>query len=448
MKRIVQSAMCFVAVLLMLHAASAACADSDGGKNLTAKGIASGADAYGGNSSRNASYTDVCQSETTVLEFFCEQESVKGANESCGSNERCSDGACRVVALANATEGTATNRTGAAGNASANRTGTEKFPDPLSEESKDFFNESTLEDFLSPDKRAEPQPELPRPVLKPEELPVNVTPEPVKPPIVVPPEEFELEPAVNTLLLNVTVNMSSVPPRLIGYSTFVDKSLLFPQFLPGVKPDAGLYATCTMTYPNASRASSASYLRGSSTVLYVSALSPSFKCPKVKDVDLELTYRLTNLGLAEIYPDGQMHSCTAPWFSPSTGKAGTSVVKTPFVVNKVLVPVGAADRQVSGKIIVPVRQGQPTTFNRFQYTSPRAVYFEAFRGTEGQHLGIELTLVRCREGKPLPALPRAKEGQEALRIEQPRLSFFVRLRCLLSALFGGDYESCVYARSR
>lgn len=450
MKELMWTTLCFIVILLMLHAASAACTDSDRGKNLTAKGTASGADAYSGNVGVNATYTDVCQSETTVLEFFCEGNdelaSVKAVNKSCASNERCSDGACRIAAsAANTTNGTTTNVTG---NSSANKTSAEEFPDPLSEESKDFFSEFTLDDFLSPEKRAEPQPELPsRAAPLPGELPANVTPEPVKPPVVVPPEE-ELEEAVNRLLLNVTVNISSVPPRLIGYSTFVDKSLLFPQFLPSVKPDAGLYATCTMTYPNASYASSAPYLRGSSIVLYVSALSPSFKCPKVKDVEVELAYHLTNLGLAEIYPDGQTYTCTAPWFSPSTGRIGSSVVKTPFVVNKVLVPVGTADRQTSGKIIVPVRQGQPTTFNRFQYTAPRAVYLEAFRGTEGQHLGIELTLVRCKEGKPLPALPKAKNEQGVLQSEQPRAGFFVRLRCLLSALFGGDYDGCVYARSR
>lgn len=447
-----------LAVLASSTMVSAVCSDSDSGKNLTAKGTASGADAYGGNISVNATYTDLCQGETRVLEFFCEgsgeQASVNAVNESCASGEQCLQGACSIAVsvtnAANTANTTNKTTTPAKGNFSANQTSptsAEEFPDPLSEESKDFFSEFTLEDFFSPGKRAEPQPELPSP-RAPQigEAPVNVTPEVVQPPV--PAEEEELEPAVNKLLLNVTVNMSSVPPRLIGYSTFVDTSLLFPQFLPSVKPDAGLYATCMMPYPNAS-SSSQTYLRGSSIVLYVSALSPSLKCPKAKDVELELAYRLTNLGLAEIYPDGQTHSCTAPWFSPSTGRMGSSVVKTPFVVSRVLVPIGAADRQMKGKIIVPVRQGQATAFNHFQYTAPRAVYIEAFRGASGQHLGIELTMVRCKEGKPLPALPSANGKQGALQVEQQRApSFFVRLRCLLSALFGRDYEGCVYARSR
>ena len=143
-----------------------------------------------------------------------------------------------------------------------------------------------------------------------------------------------------------------------------------------------------------------------------------------------------------------MHNCTAPWYSPSTRKMGSSVVKTPFVVHKMLVPIGAADRQMSGRIVVPVRQGQETTFSRFRYTAPRAVYLEAFRGVEGQHLGIELTMVRCKEGKPLPVQSPTKNKEDILQIaEQPRPGFFVRLRCLFSVLFGGDYESCVYTHS-
>ena len=257
-------------------------------------------------------------------------------------------------------------------------------------------------------------------------------------------DEDELEPPVNKLLLNLTVNMTSVPPRLIGQRTFLDKSLLVPQFLPNVRPDAGLYANCDFAYQNISRLTNDSLPRGSSTLLYVSALSPSFKCPKVKNLDIEIAYRLVNTGIAEVYPDGVSHACRAPWYSSSLNQVGTSVVRTPFIVQRVIVPLGKQNRITTGTFVVPVRSGSAINFNHFQYTSPRVVYLEAFRGGKGDYVAMEFTLVRCVEGKGAPTPFLDNTSQRNISEDIPEPSFFAKTWCKVISWFGRDYESCLY----
>lgn len=314
----------------------------------------------------------------------------------------------------------------------------EAFPDPLSKESKDFFEEFIVEDFLTPEGVANAQPDLPAP----EDFgdgPVII----VNETIFIDPEELEFNPPVNKLLLNLSVNTTASPPRLIGRSTFIDKSLLFPQFLPNVRPDAGLYANCDMAYQNVSGVEQRTLPRGSSVVLYVSALSPSLKCPRAAHLDIEVAYRLVNTGIAEVYPDGIIHACRASWYSSSLNASGTSVVRTPFVVQRVIVPVGAPNRVVSGSFVVPVRSGRSINFNHFQYTSPRVVYLEAFRGNRGDYTAMEFTLVRCVEGKGMPA-PRNEGTVKTFPEAIPEPGFFTKLKCRIASFFSEDYETCLY----
>ncbi len=416
-----------------------ACYDSDGGMNTSVKGITRGADEYGGNVSKTGNYTDRCINASMVAEFLCGPASSVAGNGAVISvyvscSQGCSEGICTgLAAFANTSL-----KNNSSSNISTNDSVTFGFPDPLSPESEDFFESFILEDFLTPEGVANAQPDLPsEPSLSDESLNESGS---IQPGI----DEDELDPAVNKLLLNLTVNMTSMPPRLIGRGTFLDKSLLVPQFLPNVRPDAGLYANCDFAYQNISRITNDSLPRGSSTLLYVSALSPSFKCPRVKNLDIEIAYRLVNTGIAEVYPDGVSHACRAPWYSPSLNQVGTSVVRTPFVVQRVIVPLGKQNRITTGTFVVPVRSGSAINFNHFQYTSPRVVYLEAFRGSKGDYVAMEFTLVRCVEGKgaPTPFLNNTSQRNIAANILEP--GFFTKAWCKIISWFGSDYESCLY----
>jgi len=414
------------------------CHDSDGGMNTSVKGSTRGADEYGGNVSKNSNYTDICIDTSTVAEFLCGPASgVVGNGAVISFNVSCSQGCFDGICTGFATSlGAESNNTSS--NLSSNNSGTFGFPDPLSPESEDFFESFTLEDFLTPEGVANAQPDLIPELLLPEES-VNESGS-ILPEI----GEDELNPAVNKLLLNLTVNMTSVPPRLIGRGTFLDKSLLVPQFLPNPRPDAGLYANCDFAYQNLSRITNDSLPRGSSTLLYVSALSPSLKCPRAKNLDIEIAYRLVNTGVAEVYPDGVSHACRALWYSPSINQVGTSVVRTPFVVQRVIVPLGKQNRVVTGTFVVPVRSGSAINFNHFQYTSPRVVYLEAFRGSKGDYVAMEFTLVRCVEGKGAPTPFLNNTSQRNVSKDIPEPGFFARVWCKAISWFGKDYESCLY----
>src|SRR3989344_5302566 len=181
-----------------------ACYDSDGGMNTSVKGITQGADEYGGNVSKTGNYTDFCINASIVAEFLCGPAfgiagngAVISFNVSC--NQGCSDGICTGLAASN---------NNASSNLSSNNSTTFGFPDPLSPESEDFFESFILEDFLTPEGFANAQPDLAPELLLPEES-VNESGS-ILPEI----GEDELNPAVNKLLLNLTVNMTSVPPRL------------------------------------------------------------------------------------------------------------------------------------------------------------------------------------------------------------------------------------------
>lgn len=438
----IRGAVFFAALVFIASVAlvSAACTDSDSGVNVSVLGTTSGLDAYGGNASVMRNYTDRCQNAAQVLEFFCgEAESVVGANVSCASG--CDGGVCISVPLSapaslNATPNNTTSPNGSMeSNASSVSVGSAAFPDPLAPESEDFFEEFTVEDFLTPDRVASPQPELPEPR---EVAPVETS---VTEVIFQPGSDAaEFEPRADKLLLNLTVNTTAMPPRLIGRGTFVDKSLLFPQFLPNVRPDAGLYATCDLAYQNAS-VKNPSLSRGSSTVLYLSALSPSFKCPRVQELDVEIAYRLINVGVAEIYTDGVAHACRTPWYSPSLEQAGISVVRTPFVLQRVIVQPGPLNKVIRGSFVVPVRAGGATNFNHFYHTSPRVVYLEAFRGNNGDYISMEFTLVRCAEGK---GVSNVSTSSAPASEDIPEPGLLKRMWCSIVSWFGRDYESCLY----
>jgi hypothetical protein len=433
-----------IASIMFAGFAAAVCTDSDDGVNTSVQGTTSGFDAYGGNLSVLLNYTDRCQNTGQVLEFFCNKnDGVEGVNVSCAY--ACDNGACSPFILStNVSTNVSTNMSlnatpkssVASSNASSVPAGDSSFPDPLAPESQDFFQEFTLEDFLTPERVASPQPELP---VLPGAAPVETGVSEVifKPDS----EEVEFEPPVNRLLLNLTVNTSAAPPRLIGRGTFIDKSLLFPQFLPNVRSDAGLSATCDRVYQNMS-VHNASLPRGSSAVLYLSTLSPSFKCPRAKNLDIEIAYRLVNVGIAEVYVDGTQHACRAPWYSPSLEQKGISVVRTPFVTQRVIVPPTTNNRVVRGSFVVPVREGSTTTFNHFYHASPRVVYLEAFRDNQGDYIAMELTLVRCAEGKGAPE----SMAEDTINVFEdiPEPSFSRRVWCTIVSWFGRDYESCLY----
>ncbi len=412
------------------------CSDSDGGVNLSSAGTTTGKDVYGGNGSASATYADRCVNASAVLEFSCSAEGVAGANVSCP--EGCTGGVCRGAntsvlssVFANASEGNLS---------SSNASGTDQaFPDPLSPESQDFFEEFRLEDFLTPEGVANAQPELSlQPETAIEEVPVRETIESVHNVTF----DEELDPPLNKVLLNLTVNTTSNPPRLIGRATYVDKSLLFPQFLPNVRPDAGLFATCELAYQNASLLGNFSFPRGSSTVLYISALSPSLKCPRSKHLDMEIAYRLVNTGIAEIFPGSGVRACRAPWYSSATGAEGVSIVRTPFAVHRVIVKPGGANKVVRGSFVVPIREGSATNFNHFNYNSPRAVYLEAFRGTGGDYVSMEFTLVRCVEGTGAGLAVNASAPFRGEDVPEP--AFMKKAWCKIASWFGRDYESCLY----
>ena len=414
-----------------LSVTNVACSDSDG-LNTSILGTTSGSDIYGGNLSSVATYTDRCQNPTMVLEFSCKgADGVIGTNVSC--SQACVDGVCTNLSM-NASVKNAT--TGNINSSSASA-----FPDPLSPESEDFFEEFTLEDFITPAGVANAQPDLPRQIAPtPGDEEENVsTNESSRGKLA---DEEYFDPPLNKLLLNLTVNTTSTPLRLIGRGTFVEKSVLFPQFLPNVRPDAGLYANCDFVYQNDSVVSNVSLPRGSSTMLYVSALSPSFKCPRRGNVDLEIAYRLVNVGVAEVFPNGAPHACRAPWYSPSLQTTGLTIVRTPFTVQRVIVKPGKENRVVQGTFVVPVRSGSATNFNHFHYTSPRSVYLEAFRGNTGDYVSMEFTLVRCVEGKGAHEVNRSRYSSDSKEIPEPR--FFTRAWCKVVSWFGMDYESCLY----
>ncbi len=426
-------------VFLIGHVSEEACYDSDGGMNTSIKGITNGADDYGGNVSRTGNYTDRCINTSMVAEFLCGpglgiagNGAIISFNVSC--SQGCFDGSC--IGLA-ASVGAASNNNSSS-NLSSDNSRTFGFPDPLSPESEDFFESFILEDFLTPEGVANAQPDLPsEPSLFEESVNESGSIQPGA-------DEYELEPPVNKILLNLTVNMTSVPPRLIGRGTFLDKSLLVPQFLPNPRHDAGLYANCDFAYQNLSRLTNDSLPRGSSTLLYVSALSPSFKCPRAKNLDIEISYRLVNTGVAEVYPDGVSHACRALWYSPSLNQAGTSVVRTPFVVQRVIVAPGKQNRVITGTFVVPVRSGSAINFNHFQYTSPRVVYLETFRGSKGDYVAMEFTLVRCVEGKGVPIPSLNNTSQRNISEDIPEPGFFTKVWCRVASWLGRDYESCLY----
>lgn len=76
------------------------CKDSDRGENYHEKGTTIGYDSYGGDINSIAAYTDKCDGEARVMEFYCEVQNdphegagyVSMANHPCEG--RCKDGAC------------------------------------------------------------------------------------------------------------------------------------------------------------------------------------------------------------------------------------------------------------------------------------------------------------------------------------------------------------------
>ena len=443
-----------------------ACDDSDGGIDESVQGTITGPDAYGGNNSLESNYVDRCENNSMLLEFSCGSEGIIGMNLSCA--EGCSDGVCLDPPVVPANTSQANNAS--SGTVPENKSivlpfenkstvinpppnkntvvnppqdndiieeGTYiEFPDPLTPESEDFFEEFIIEDFLTPDDVANAQPDLPSFSIAPDEPSVNER-------VVIAPGDEDLYLPIDKLLLNLTVNMTSKSPRLIGRGTYIDKSLLLPQFLPNVRPDAGLYANCDFISPNISSTINNSFPRGSSTLLYVSALSPSFKCPRTKNLDMEISYRLVNAGIAEVYPDGVPHACRSRWYSPSLNQSGISVVRTPFVVQRVIVPPQSSNEATYGTFVVPVRSGSAINFNHFQYTSPRVVYLEAFRGDAGDYVSMEFTLVRCVEGKGVPR-PNPNLTRSIGSDEIPEPTFLKKMKCTIASIFGSDYESCLY----
>jgi hypothetical protein len=84
------------------------CTDSDGGNNIYIKGTTTGPDAYGGNTSRIATYTDSCDGTSRVLEFYCNTTNSKSPyvtanNIACPSGYTCQDGACKPATTASIT---------------------------------------------------------------------------------------------------------------------------------------------------------------------------------------------------------------------------------------------------------------------------------------------------------------------------------------------------------
>ena len=84
------------------------CTDSDGGNNIYIKGTTTGPDAYGGNTSRIATYTDSCDGTSRVLEFYCNTTNsnspyVTATNIPCPTGTTCQDGACKPATNASIT---------------------------------------------------------------------------------------------------------------------------------------------------------------------------------------------------------------------------------------------------------------------------------------------------------------------------------------------------------
>lgn len=244
---------------------------------------------------------------------------------------------------------------------------------------------------------------------------------------------------VNRVIVNISFDTTGATSRLIPQRSSLDTSIAYLQLLPNVKSDAGLYAVCDR-YLNFTGGSQ--FPRGSSALVYISALSPSLKCPKTKYVQFEVAYQVKNVGLATVRSNGTKQECDAPWSSPLSGKTGKEKIETPFMQDALIVPY-PGDRRVSGVIVIPVRSDQPATdFNGFHYTSPKSLLFEAFRGDDLGDTEVSLTVIRCTSRKALPSDSISRVG-DSLLLGTPQASFGMKVGCWFSFIRGEKYGVCV-----